>query len=150
MSHQASDPSESPSGTRRPQMPPACSFCLELELTPDPGRILIARAHGVCDMTAILVFNQTLDTLFGVGFTRVVLDLTDLHSLEREGVVALRRAARRSRALGGGVAILCPPDYFREQSHLRHLLGRVPVLSQEDEAVGILKSGGLPGSNLPR
>jgi hypothetical protein len=120
-----------------------------MELASEPGDILIIRARGACDITAIHVVNQTLGVLLGLGFTRMILDLRELQSLRLGSIAALRHVARRSRALGGRVVVLCAPQHIREPAHLSYLICGIPVFLREAEAVDFLRLRG-PGRMPPR
>jgi anti-sigma B factor antagonist len=72
----------------------------------DGGEPLVVRASGALDLAAVATLKETLDAAFeGDGRSDVIVDLTELTSIDSTGIALLLCEKQAPRAGGGSLRI---------------------------------------------
>lgn len=98
------------------------------------GDIAILTPTEALDGFERLVARRRIDELLEAGSSRLVFDLSRLHSLNSSGIGSLVAARHRAEAAGGAVYLCCVNDTIRTALELMLLHQILPICATRAEA----------------
>jgi stage II sporulation protein AA (anti-sigma F factor antagonist) len=98
---------------------------------PEGGEVV--RVSGELDLATVSDFEQTLSQRDASA--RIVLDLTECTFLDSSAVRAIVRAATRSEAAGGALAVVAPETGIRKALEIARVDSLLPIHSALEEGL---------------
>jgi anti-sigma B factor antagonist len=102
----------------------------------------VVEVHGDLDLVSCAALKQRLRNAIDEGWSRVLVDLTDVAFVDSSGLAALVFAQRRLDSLGGAIAVVAPAYQQRRCFELTGLTTILGVRATKPEAVAHLATFG--------
>lgn len=104
-------------------------------VTQEVGTAHVVRFHGSLDALTVPEVRSQVDALFDKGAVNVVVDLSNVTTIDSTGVALVVSVFKRMRALGGLVKVVGVQGQPREIFHFLKLDQSLPMSGSVDEAL---------------